>query len=153
MSHEGEPVATTTRSRSKPAAPRQTKAQLAQAEAQAKFVMGLDDNYIACRQRHQLPPLAFTKTGKLPKGVYAVGPYANGVYDLVRICPSCGLLVSLYTGAGGKLLEAKGRRRYPPGYLAKGMGRIPSRLAMEEGLDRISSELYAGAVRPSGEEN
>src|SRR6266516_7839083 len=96
---------------------------------QAEFLRNLDDNYVACRQGHRLPPLAFTKAGKLPKGVRAIGPFAGNVYELIRVCPSCGLEVGLSTGPGGKLLEHKSRRRYPKGYLAKGIGRISPAMA------------------------
>jgi hypothetical protein len=60
--------------------------------------------------------------------------------------------VGLYTGPGGRLLEDKPRRRYPKGYLAKGMGRIHPLMARQEGLDRIGDVLFASATpAPEGE--
>jgi hypothetical protein len=119
---------------------------------QEKFLADMDDSYVACRQQHDLPRLAFTKSGKLPKGIEAVGPYRDGTFDLIRRCASCGMQVGLYTGPGGRLLEDKPRRRYPKGYLAKGMGRIHPRMARQEGLDRIGDVLFASATpAPEGE--
>jgi hypothetical protein len=112
---------------------------------QQKFLENLDDKYVACRQQHVLPRLAFTKSGTIPAGIRVVGPYRDGTFDLIRVC-ACGMEVSLFTGKGGRLIEDKPRRRYPPGYLAKGIGRIHPGMARQEGLYRIGDALFANAT-------
>ena len=123
------------------------------AEAQLKFVRGQDDEHVACRQGHELPRFAPTKSGRIPKGIRAVGPYADGTFDLIRVCSSCGLELSMYSGPGGRLIENKPRRKYPKGYLAKGMGRIPPKLARAVGWERIEDVVLATATLPPTEED
>jgi hypothetical protein len=119
---------------------------------QQKFLENLDDKYVACRQQHVLPRLAFTKSGTIPAGIRVVGPYRDGTFDLIRVC-ACGMEVSLFTGKGGRLIEDKPRRRYPKGYLAKGIGRIHPGMARQEGLDRIGDVLFANATPAPEEES
>ena len=129
-------------------------ATLEQAEAaQLKFVRGQDDEFVACRQGHELPRFAPTKSGRIPKGIRAVGPYPDGTFDLIRVCPSCTMEVAMYSGPGGRLIENKPRRKYPHGYLAKGMGRIPPSLARAVGWERIEDVVLATATPPPTEES
>lgn len=125
---------------------------LAQADRQAKFVYDLPDDYVACRQGHDLPPFAFGKTGRLPRGISAIGPYRDGSYDILRTCNRCKLILAYHTGTDGRVLEWKPRRKYPQGFLAKGMGRISRTLAYDEGFDRVSGTLLDSARKPSEED-
>lgn len=120
------------------------------AEKQIEFLWDASDEFIACRQQHDLPKFAPTKRGGIPRGMRAVGPYADGSYDLIRVCSSCGLEVGMYTGPGGVLMENKPRRKYPQGYLAKGIGRVSKRRAVAEGYARISDQLI-GTAKPAPE--
>ena len=124
------------------------------ADVQLTFLRNLDDEFVACRQGHELPRLAPTRSGRLPKGIRAVGPYRNGVFDLKLTCASCGLEISMLTGARGAGVDAsKPRRKYPHGYLAKGIGRIAPGLAREVGYERIADVLIATATPAETEED
>jgi hypothetical protein len=124
-----------------------------QLAAQVAFLQRLDDKFVACRQGHALPRIAPTKTGRLPKNTWAVGPYRDGVYQLWQTCPNCGYRRWMLTGESGSLLlPGKWHPEYPEGYLAKGLGRISSRLATSEGYRRLSELLFAAAIPPPPEE-
>lgn len=117
--------------------------------AQIAFVRNLDDNLVTCRQGHGYPKIGPTKTGKLPRNTWAVGPYRDGVYQLWQQCPNCGTKRWMLTGEQGSLLlPGRWHTEYVEGYLAKGLGRISSRLATSEGYRRISEPLFAAATKP-----
>lgn len=121
-------------------------------DRQVAFLDGLPNGYLGCRQQHRIPRFAPTKSGRLPAGITAIGPYSDGTFDVLRRCESCGLVMVNHTDRDGIMLEGKPRRRYPQGYLAKGLGRIPRSLATGVGYASIADVLIANAAKPAGEQ-
>lgn len=121
------------------------------ASRQEDFVWNLSDDFIACRQGHDMPPFAFRRN-RLPAGISAIGPYPDGHYDVLRTCRRCGKVLVYHTSTDGRITSWKPSSRYPHGFLAKGMGRISRTLIYDEGFDRIGEALISGATKPTAEE-
>jgi len=122
-------------------------------EAQ-EWLHNVDDAILACRgQRHSFPKLIAGKP--LPKGVRVVGPYVDGVMELVNTCPDCGKIRRLVTAPHGVLdLPAKysykdpvARNGHQPYKAPKGSG-ITRRQCLEETWRRGSEQWMATATPP-----
>ena len=119
---------------------------------QVAFLGNLAPGYLACRQSHRVPRFAPTRNGRVPAGITMIGPYADGTFDVLRRCESCGLVLVNHTNRDGVMLEGRPRRRYPQGFLAKGIGRISRTLATSVGYDQVADALIAAARKPAAEQ-
>lgn len=120
-------------------------------EAQ-EWLYDVDDIYLACRgQRHAFPKLVSGKA--LPRGVRTVGPYRDGVMELIWTCPDCKTKRRVVT-APHAVLEPKATYSYkhPRGYKSPKGSKITPRQCLAETMRRIGEELWAGAAPPPKED-
>lgn len=123
-------------------------------EAQ-EWLYNVDDAILACRgQRHKFPDLEAGKP--LPKGLHIVGPYAEGVMELVSTCTRCGKTRRLLTAPHGVLdlpahysyKDPPARQGRQPFKTPKGSG-ITGRQCLEETWRRGSEQWIATATPPA----
>jgi hypothetical protein len=108
------------------------------------YVTKADDDTLMCRQKHDLPPLAFNRrTRKLPKNVTAF-LQKDGCWRIIQYCArGCGYYRYVTSMPGGRLDvgDMKFESRYTdPRYLAHGV-RIPPRYCFAEMWRRTFEEL------------
>jgi hypothetical protein len=125
-------------------------------EAQ-EWLHNVDGEILACRGgRHKFPDLEAGRP--LAKGLHIVGPYIDGVMEIVSTCPRCGKTRRLLTAPHGVLdLPAKYNYKDPktrPGHepfkSPKGSG-ITRRQCLEETWRR-GSEMWLAAATPPAQE-
>lgn len=116
-------------------------------EAQS-WLYNTRDEILGCGgQFHRWPKLLPGK--RLPKGVRTVGPYEEGVFELIETCADCGMERRLITAPNAVLdLPARYTYKQPVGYKTpKGSG-ITRRQKFEETLRRLGEDLWAEAQAP-----
>ena len=123
-------------------------------EAARQWLAYVDDEILGCRgQSHNWPKL---RPGKPRRGVRIVGPYVDGVMEIVQTCADCGKTRRLITAPHGVLdlparwgyKDPRTRPGHEPFAAPKGSG-ITRRQCLEETWRRAREDLLAHATPPA----
>lgn len=113
-----------------------------------EWLYNADDTFLQCRGDHPFPKLRFNQP--LAKGIQIIGPYREGVYEIVQTCPDCGTQRRQMTGPRATFDTSAGYRygNYPKGYRAPKGTHITTRQAREEIWRRGRETFLASAIPP-----
>lgn len=117
--------------------------------AAREWLYNADDTFLLCRGDHRFPKLRFNEP--LAKGIDIVGPYRDGVYEIVQTCPDCGVKRKQLTKPRAAFDMDGGYRYsdYPEGYRAPKGAKITPRQAKEEVWRRGKNVFLRYAIKPA----